>query len=162
RRVEDLLDGAVQPVDLIDEQHVARLERRQDRRDVALPFERRPGHLPDRNVELTADDLRERGLAQPRRPGAPHKIQPLTPPPPSVERDPELLLDALLTDELRQGGGAQGALELLFALLVENGSHDTLVHAAFFSATLTCSSTGSDSSTSASTRSASMTDHPSS
>src|SRR5262249_28480641 len=97
RRVEDLLDGAVQAVDLINEQHVERLWRRQDRRDVALPFERRPGHLPDRNVELTADDLRERGLAEPRRPGEQHMIERLTAPPRSVERDPELLLDALLT-----------------------------------------------------------------
>ena len=38
RRVEDLLDGAVEAVDLVDEEHVARLERGQDR-----------GHVPFRS-----------------------------------------------------------------------------------------------------------------
>src|SRR5262249_1460297 len=52
RRVEDLLDRAVEPVDLVDEEHVAWLERREDRGDVALPLERRPGDLADRDVEL--------------------------------------------------------------------------------------------------------------
>ena len=52
RRVEDLLDRAVEPVDLVDEEDVARLERGQDRGDVALALERRPGDLADRDAEL--------------------------------------------------------------------------------------------------------------
>ena len=75
RRVEDLLDGAVQPVDLVDEEHVARLERGQDRGDVALSLERRAGDLPDRDVELAADDLRERGLAEARRAREQHVVE---------------------------------------------------------------------------------------
>ena len=67
RRVEDLLGGAVQPVDLVDEEDVTRLERGQDRRDIALPLECRPGDLPDADAELVAHDLRERRLAEPRR-----------------------------------------------------------------------------------------------
>ena len=42
RRVEHLFDGAREPVDLVDEQDVARLERGQDRGHVALPLQRRP------------------------------------------------------------------------------------------------------------------------
>ncbi len=41
RRVEDLLDGPVEPVDLVDEQDVVRLERGQDRGQVARPLDRR-------------------------------------------------------------------------------------------------------------------------
>ena len=41
RRIEDLLDRAVQAMDLVDEQDVALLERGQDRREVAGPLDRR-------------------------------------------------------------------------------------------------------------------------
>ena len=54
RRVEDLLDRPVQPVDLVDEEHVVRLERGQDRRDVALALERGAGDLPDRRRRARA------------------------------------------------------------------------------------------------------------
>ena len=66
RRVEDLLDRRVQPVDLVDEQHVARLERREDRSQVALALERRPGDRADADAELLADDVREARLAEAR------------------------------------------------------------------------------------------------
>ena len=47
RRIEDLLDRAVQPVDLIHEQHVPRLEPREDRGQVALALERWARHRAD-------------------------------------------------------------------------------------------------------------------
>ena len=52
RRVEDLLDGAVEAVDLVDEQHVARLERREDRGEVALALERRARRRAEADAEL--------------------------------------------------------------------------------------------------------------
>ena len=67
RRVEDLLDGAVQPVDLVDEEHVALLERGEDRRDVALALERGAGDGADADAELLADDVGEARLAEARR-----------------------------------------------------------------------------------------------
>ena len=36
---------------------VARLQGRQDRRDIPLALERRAGHLPDANAELVAHEL---------------------------------------------------------------------------------------------------------
>ena len=69
RRIERLLERAVEAVDLVDEEHAARLERGQQRGDVALALERRAGGLHERHVELGGDDLRERRLAEPRRPG---------------------------------------------------------------------------------------------
>src|SRR4029078_7995883 len=67
RRVEDLLDRAVDPVDLVDEEDVLQLEAGEDRGHVALPRERRAGDRADADAELLADDLGERGLAETRR-----------------------------------------------------------------------------------------------
>ena len=66
RRVERLLERARQAVDLVDEEHAARLERREEGGDVALALERRAGGLHERDVELGRDDLRQRGLAEAR------------------------------------------------------------------------------------------------
>src|SRR5262249_12021068 len=161
RRVEDLLDCAVEAVDLVDEEDVARLERRQDRGDVALPLERGPGDLADADAELAPHDLCERRLAEARRPGEQQVVECVAPPPRCVERDRELLLDALLADEVVERRRPQRALELLGALL-EHGGQQPAAHAAFLSASRTCSSTGSAASTPASALSASGSDHPSS
>ena len=64
RRVEDLLDGAVEPVDLVDEEHVALAEAGQDRGDVALALERRTRRRPEADPELLAHDVGEARLAE--------------------------------------------------------------------------------------------------
>ena len=67
RRVQDLLDRAIEAVDLVDEQDVVVVERGQHRGKVAGPFDRRPRRVPDVHPELARDDGRERRLAQARR-----------------------------------------------------------------------------------------------
>src|SRR5207247_3086719 len=67
RRVEDLLDRARQAVDLVDEENVALPEAGQNRRDVALPLQRRPRDRTEPDTELLADDVGEARLAQARR-----------------------------------------------------------------------------------------------
>ena len=74
RRVEDLLGGAAHAVDLVDEEHVARLERREDRRDVLL-LDRRAGDRADADAELLANDVREARLAEARRAGEQHVVE---------------------------------------------------------------------------------------
>ena len=69
RRVERLLDRAVEAVDLVDEEDAARLERGQEGGDVGLALERRAGGLHHRHAELGGDDVGERGLAEPGRAG---------------------------------------------------------------------------------------------
>ena len=69
RRVEDLLDGARQPVDLVDEQHVAVLELGEDRGQVAGPLERRARRDVQVDAHLGGDDAGQRGLAEPGRAG---------------------------------------------------------------------------------------------
>jgi hypothetical protein len=46
-------------VDLVDEEHRARLERGEERRDVGLALERRASRRHERHAELECDDLRQ-------------------------------------------------------------------------------------------------------
>ena len=71
RGIEGLLDRARQPVDLVDEEHRARLERGAGRRR-CRPCARAPGRRSSVNgdVELGGDDLRQRRLAEPGRAGS--------------------------------------------------------------------------------------------
>ena len=71
RRVEDLLDLTVEPVDLVDEQHVARLQVRQDRGEVPRPRDGGTGGRLDLGPHLVGDHRCERGLSQT---GGPEKI----------------------------------------------------------------------------------------
>src|SRR5918998_721788 len=57
RRVEGLLQRARQAVDLVDEEHAARLERRQVARHVALALEGRAGAGLEVDLQLVRDDL---------------------------------------------------------------------------------------------------------
>jgi hypothetical protein len=142
-------------VDLVDEEHVARLERREDRRDVALALERGPATwrmpTPSSLRTICASDVlpspggpasRTWSSASPRAFAASSAID-------------ELLLDALLADEVveRRAGGATarapprrrpstGARNCVTPLLPQTWR--------------TCSSTGRSGSTSASARSASI------
>ena len=58
RRVEHLFDRARHPVDLVDEQHVALLEVREDRREIAGPVERGAGRRLEPDAHLVRHDLR--------------------------------------------------------------------------------------------------------
>ena len=126
RRVEDLLGRTVEAVDLVDEEHVARLDRGEDRGDVLL-LERRPGDRAEPDTELLADDLRQRRLAEARRPGEQDVIERLVAPLGGVERDAELLLDPLLADEVVEPARPQGALDLV-VLGVQHGGRDAVAH----------------------------------
>ena len=67
RRVEDLLDDAVEAVDLVDEEDVAGLEVGEHRRQIARPLDHRAGGRADADPHLARDDVGERGLAEPGR-----------------------------------------------------------------------------------------------
>ena len=118
RRVEGLLQRARQAVDLIDEEHRARLQGGEKRRDVSLSLKRRAGGLHERRPELARDDLRERGLAEPGRPGEQQVVERLPARGGGLDRDRQLLAQPALADELAQPARAQRALELLLELVV--------------------------------------------
>src|SRR5919201_6855903 len=155
RRVEDLLDGAVEPVDLVDEEDVARLERGEDRGDVALPLERRASEGADADAELLADDVGEARLAEPGRADEEDVVERLAARPRRLERDRELLLDPLLADEVVEPARAEASLELLL-VRAGGGREELRRHAACLSAWRTRSSGGRPGSVAASARSASI------
>src|SRR5581483_6195525 len=156
RGIEDLLDGRVQAVDLVDEEHVARLERGEDRRQVALALDGGARNRADADAELLADDVREARLAEPGRPDEEHVVERLAARACRRERDLELLLDPLLPHELREPPRAQGHVEGLLAGVLEHaGEQLASRHAAALNASRTRSSAGSSASISASARSAS-------
>ena len=62
--VEDLLDGAGQAVDLVDEEDVALVQVGEDRRQIPLLVDGRAGGDPQVDASLPGDDHGEGGLAQ--------------------------------------------------------------------------------------------------
>ena len=98
-------------MDLVDEQHVVRFEVGEDRGEIARPFEHRAGGVAQVHAHLAGDDVRERGLAQARRPEQEHVVQRLLPPARGLDEDRKLAADLLLPDVLGERAGAQRALE---------------------------------------------------
>ena len=154
RRIEDLLDGAVHAVDLVDEEDVLRVEPGQDRRHVALPLERRAGDRADPDAELLANDRRERRLAEPGRPDEENVVERLVARLRRLQRDVELLLDPLLPDEVVESPWTQRLLDL-FVAFTQHRREELAHQAALLSASRTRSSAGRSGSTAASACSAS-------
>jgi hypothetical protein len=115
RRVEQLLDRPVQAVDLVDEEDVLGLERRQDRRHVGLAVDGRAGHDPHRRAHLGGDDARQRRLPEAGRAGQEDVLARLTAAAGRLQEDAQLFLDLRLADELGQGARAQRPVEVLLA-----------------------------------------------
>ena len=65
--IEDLLDDRAEAVDLVDEQHVVRLQVGQQRRQIAGRSSTGPELWRRFDAQLVGDDVGQRGLAQPRR-----------------------------------------------------------------------------------------------
>ena len=126
-RVEDLLDGSVDAVDLVDEENILRFEPCQDRGHVALALERRPRDRADADVELLADDRGERRLSEARGADEQYVVERLPAALGRLERDLELLLRALLADEVVEPPRAKRLLGLLVAL-AERGREERAAH----------------------------------
>jgi hypothetical protein len=113
RRVERLLDRPPEPVDLIDEEDAAWLQRGEEGGDIGLALQRRAGGLHQRHAHLLGDDVGKRGLAEARRPGEQDVIERLVAPPRRLDEDRQLLGDLLLVDEVGEGSRSQRAVEVL-------------------------------------------------
>ena len=112
RRVEHLLDDRRQAMDLVDEQHVAGFEVRDDGREIARLLERRAGGRAQARVHFVGDDVRERGLAEAGRAEEQHVIERLAPFARRGQRDLEILFDLVLADVLAQEPRAERELGL--------------------------------------------------
>ena len=117
-------------MDLVDEENVAVLERGQDRRQVAFALERRTRDRTDSDAQLLTDDVGETRLSQPRGTDEKNVVERLAAAFRSFERDSQLLLDALLADELVQAARAERTLQLVLLGSEHDGGRDSLGHAA--------------------------------
>ena len=75
RRIEDFLHRRIEPVDFVDEQHVARFEIGELRRKVAGLGDHGAGGRAEVDAKLARHDLRQRRLAQSRRADEQHMIE---------------------------------------------------------------------------------------
>ena len=110
REVEHLLGRARHPVDLVDEQHVAVVEARQDRGEVAGMGDRRAARDAQRRGHLVGDDHRQRGLAEPGWPRQQDVVGGPSTPTRRLEHEPELLADPALADHLAERARTQRRL----------------------------------------------------
>ena len=110
RRIEDLLDRRRQPMDLVDEQDVARLQVGQQGGEIAgaLDHRTRGGAKPD--PHFARHDLCERGLAEPGGPEQQHMIEGFAARLGGVDKDPQIVAQLALPDELGQDQRAQRSL----------------------------------------------------
>jgi hypothetical protein len=87
-------------VDFVDEQHVAGLQAREDRREVADALDGRPGRDANAHLHLGRDDVGERGLAEARRPVQQDVVERLAAATRRRDTDADVLFDLLLIDVL--------------------------------------------------------------
>src|SRR5687768_14106860 len=149
-------------MDLVDEEDVVRLERRENRRHVSLPLERRACDAADADPELLADDEGQARLAEPGRAGEKDVVESLAAGLRSFQRDRELLLDPLLADKVLEPARTKRAVELVVSGSEHGRGHALGSAHAALSACRTRSAGESSGSVSASRCSASAAVYPSS
>ncbi len=115
RRIEDFLDRRVEPVDLVDEQHVALFEIGQQRRQIARLGDHRAGGGAKADAELARDDLRQRRLAQPRRADEQHVVERRLALLRRLDEHLEIGPRRRLPDEFGKARGAQRNVEIAVA-----------------------------------------------
>jgi hypothetical protein len=125
RGVEHLLDDGREPMDLVNEQHVARLQVGEQRRQIAGPLEHGARRLTHIHAELAREDVRERGLAQTGRTEDERMVERLAAHDRGLHEDLELRLDLLLPHVVREPLGANGAINRFFFDRTA-GLHDSL------------------------------------
>ena len=128
RRIEDLFDHRRHPVDLVDEEHLPLGEVGQDRRQVPGLLEHGPGRGAHGRAHLVRDDVRERRLAEARRPVQQHVIERLVPLPGGRDRHEQILAHAILPDVLVERPRAQTRLVLRIVVGVYSSDKTVVGH----------------------------------
>jgi hypothetical protein len=75
RRIENLFNRRRQAMNFVDEEHLARLEIGEHRRQVAGFLDHRPGGCTDRHTQLVSHDRGESGFAETRRTPEKHVVE---------------------------------------------------------------------------------------
>ena len=101
-RIEDFLDRRIEPVDFVDEQHVARLEIGEQRGEVAGLGDHRAGGGAEIDAQFARDDLRQRGLAEARGADEQHMVERFLARPRGLDEHAQVRARLFLADEFRQ------------------------------------------------------------
>ena len=125
RRVQHLLHHAVQAVDLVDEQHVALFEVREDGGQVPRAGDSRPRGGADGSAQLVGHHRGERGLAQARRPREQNVVGHIAPGPGRVDHNAERFLHLGLTQVVVQPLRPQREIQFQ-VVFGEGGGHSPL------------------------------------
>ncbi|MNE74402.1 hypothetical protein D3C80_1704800 [compost metagenome] len=113
-------------MNLVDEQHVARLEIGQQRRQVARALQHRAGSTLDRHTHFLGDDVGQGGLAQPRRPEDQRMVEGFPAPLGGLDEQLHLLAHARLADIVGQAQRANGAVQLLITLAAGDSGNQAI------------------------------------
>jgi hypothetical protein len=106
-RIKIFFDDAAQPMDLVDEEDVARFERGEDAHEIFGLLERRAGRRSQGRAEFARDQARQRRLAQTRRSRKQHVFERFTAPFGRIHRDFEIVDNLRLTDIVIEGTRTQ-------------------------------------------------------
>src|SRR6202000_2299944 len=102
-----------QAMNLIDEQHITRLQVGENRGDIGRALQHRAGGLAQAHSQLAGEDVGQGGFSQTRRSEDQHVIERLAPLSRSSDEDLELCLYGGLPDVLTEASGADSALDNL-------------------------------------------------
>ncbi len=102
RRIQNLFDDRRQAMNLVNEEHIARLEIGQQCSQVTGALQHRSGGALDLGTHLLGDDIGQRGLAETGRPEDQHMIQRLATPLGRLDEQFHLLAHGRLADIFRQ------------------------------------------------------------
>src|SRR5262249_27786463 len=111
RRIKDLFDRGQQAVNLIEEEDLARVERGEDGGQGYLAVEEGSGTHLDGDAELIGENLRERGLAQPRRAVEQDMVKRLAAAARRFDGNGNVLLHARMADEVGETFGPDAGLD---------------------------------------------------
>ena len=108
--IQHLFDRAGETVNLVDKQHIAVFELRQDRRQIASPFQSWAGRDLEVGAHLRRDDVGKRRLTEARRPGEQQMVSRFAPAISGAEHHAKMALQFLLADKIGERTGPKPRL----------------------------------------------------
>ena len=104
-------------MDLVNEEDLVGLYRRQSTREIELLLQYGSGGQIDSDVQFASDDVRQGGLAKPRRTVQQDVIERLATTSCGFNGDRQVLLELRLSNEIAQGFRSEGNFELAVVVL---------------------------------------------
>ena len=127
RRVEILLDDRAQPVDFVDEKHIARIQSREQSRQIARFVQHGTRRDAQLGTHFVGDDVGQRRLAQSRRAVQQYVVERIAAHQRRFDEYAEVFDDFVLSGEVAQFLRADSVLEFEVALGIAYDRHDAKI-----------------------------------